>query len=95
MPNKATGPFRDYDFSSSKEVTTIASHQGTAEGWEEMDRHGGIVGLANAVQAMGVEPGGKWRVEASGSSIGAYKSSWLSQFLAVSAAHSHFHNLSC
>jgi len=85
VPNKATGPFRDYDFSSSAGVFSIPSCQGTAEGWDQMDRAGGLVGLANAVKALAIEPGGKWRVEATGSSIGNYKPNWLSQMIGVSS----------
>lgn len=84
VPNKATGPFREYDFSSSAGVFAIPSCQGTAEGFREMDEAGGIVGLANAVKALRIPSGGKWRVEATGSSIGNYKPNWLSQMLGVS-----------
>ena len=84
VPNKSTGPFRDYDFSSSAGVFAIPSCQGLAEGWSKMDDAGGIVGLANAVKALGIPSGGKWRVEATGSSIGNYKPNWLSQMLGVS-----------
>lgn len=84
VPNKATGPFRDYDFSTSAGVHAIPSCQGTAEGFRAMDEAGGIVGLANAVKALGIPSGGKWRVEATGSSIGNYKPNWLSQMLGVS-----------
>ncbi len=84
VPNKSTGPFREYDFSSSAGIHAIPSCQGTAEGWGQMDGAGGIVGLANAVKALDVPSGGKWRVEATGSSIGNYKPNWLSQMLGVS-----------
>lgn len=85
VPNKVTGPFREYDFTSSSDVTCVSTHQGTHEGWDAMNKAGGLVGLASAVAGLGFGSGGKWRFEATGSSIGNYKPNWLSAMMASMA----------
>lgn len=85
VPSWCTSPFRDYDFSSSSEVSAVVSKAGKWVGFKAMESAGGMCGLAKTVARMGAGEGkGKWTVEAAGSSLGKYPSTWLSQIFAVS-----------
>jgi len=79
-------PFGRYDFSSSAGVRTVATQQGKFVGWQEMERGGGMVGLAKAVKELGVTGKGRWTVEASGSAVGQMPPNWLGAMYAVSDA---------
>ncbi len=87
VPSKSTGPFRDYNFASSAGLSSVVTHHGKVFGWRAMERAGGLVGLAKAVKGMGATSGGKWTVEAAGSSIGQMPPNWLGAFYAVSSPY--------
>ncbi|GAA5974109.1 hypothetical protein JCM11641_003440 [Rhodosporidiobolus odoratus] len=74
-----------FDFSKSREVRLITSLQGKYSllDQKEANKGGGIANLASAIGSMGFASGGRWEIEATGSSIGKYTSTWLSQFYAA------------
>ncbi|GAA6030025.1 hypothetical protein JCM8097_009220 [Rhodosporidiobolus ruineniae] len=82
---------RRYDFSQSSDIRLVQSMQGrwslrpdpSTGGKIEADEGGGICSLAKAVKSLGFAPGGRWEIEATGSSIGRYTPLWLSQMLAA------------
>ncbi|BGP22123.1 endoplasmic reticulum Ca-transporting P-type ATPase [Rhodotorula toruloides] len=83
-----------YDFSSSTDVQLVHSNQGKFP-VVDYDKGGGIAGLAKAVSALDFANGGHWEIEATGSSIGQYSSTWLTQMLAAcSGIHpsTYFHS---
>lgn len=84
VPDKSVGPFRGFDFSTSAGVSSVMSQHGKFFGWRAMEAAGGLVGLAKAVKRTGVVSGGKWTVEAAGSSIGQMPPNWLGAMYAVS-----------
>ncbi|BGP13230.1 hypothetical protein JCM10213_004999 [Rhodosporidiobolus nylandii] len=74
-----------YDFSASQDVKLVQTLQGK---WsfrdpKELGKGGGIGSLAKAVASLRFAKGGRWEIEATGSSIGKYSSTWLSQFYAA------------
>ncbi|GJN87839.1 hypothetical protein Rhopal_000794-T1 [Rhodotorula paludigena] len=88
VPKRFIADSRDYDFSSAKDVRLVHSTQGRFVPKDQWNKGGGMASLANAVKAFNFAPGGKWEIEATGSSIGSYYPAWLSQMLgACSGIH--------
>lgn len=81
MPKRFVVEYKKWDFSSSKDVRLIASVQGTWHGWDEIKKGGGVPGLATQVRSLGFSPGGKWQIEAQGSSLGNFTVNWLAQMM--------------
>ncbi|GAA5886232.1 hypothetical protein JCM5296_003529 [Sporobolomyces johnsonii] len=78
----------NYDFSNSAGVRLVHSLQGKYTDRDEWDKGGGLASLAKAVASLGFSQGGHWEIEATGSSIGRYTPTWLSQMLgACSGIH--------
>ncbi|GAA5850773.1 hypothetical protein JCM8547_009086 [Rhodosporidiobolus lusitaniae] len=85
-PKKFISYAAKYDFGQSGEVRLVQSLQGRYSlqaDPKEAKEGGGIVALARAVESFGFAQGGRWEIEATGSSIGNYSSTWLSQFFAA------------
>ncbi|GAA6054986.1 hypothetical protein JCM3770_000479 [Rhodotorula araucariae] len=78
-------PATSYDFSAARDVRLVHSTQGKYYPSSEWNQGGGLASLASAVQSFGFAPGGKWEIEATGSSIGRYSPAWLSQMLGACA----------
>ncbi|BGP53198.1 hypothetical protein JCM8202v2_000757 [Rhodotorula sphaerocarpa] len=81
IPKGILADTRIYDFTRSADVRLVPSIQGT---WPQAryDRGGGLAALARAVSELNFASGGRWELEATGSSIGRYYSSnWLGQML--------------
>ncbi|GAA5851039.1 hypothetical protein JCM3766R1_004158 [Sporobolomyces carnicolor] len=80
-PKAFVSRFAPYDFSASDHVRLVHSIQGKYTEADKFDKGGGLASLARAVESLGFQPGGKWDIEATGSSIGRYTPTWLIQFL--------------
>ncbi|KAM0749822.1 phospholipase D/nuclease [Meredithblackwellia eburnea MCA 4105] len=85
VPKKFAAGFSMYDFSSSADVQLVVSIQGPAWGWEDVEKMGGISSLANAVKACKFSKGGRWEIEATGSSLGQASENWLNNMMAACA----------
>ncbi|BGP45300.1 hypothetical protein JCM10450v2_001118 [Rhodotorula kratochvilovae] len=85
VPKRFVGPAANYDFSTARDVRLVHSTQGKYHPSKEWNKGGGLASLASAVQSFGFAPGGKWEIEATGSSIGRYSPAWLSQMLGACA----------
>ncbi|POY73521.1 hypothetical protein BMF94_3458 [Rhodotorula taiwanensis] len=80
IPKGFMADFRHYDFARSNDVRLVETVQGR---WPraDYDKGGGLAALARAVTSFNFAPGGRWEIEATGSSIGRYKNNWLAQML--------------
>ncbi|ORY90626.1 tyrosyl-DNA phosphodiesterase-domain-containing protein [Leucosporidium creatinivorum] len=81
VPKRFVSLYKKWDYSSSKVIRLIATVQGTWHGWNEIKKGGGLPGLATQVRSMGFSEGGKWQIEATGSSVGTLTSNWLAQMM--------------
>ncbi|GAA6064373.1 hypothetical protein JCM10212_000482, partial [Sporobolomyces blumeae] len=81
-PKRFVSFLKNYDFARSRDVRLVHSLQGKYIEPEKFDQGGGLASLAKAVASLGFRSGGTWEIEATGSSIGRYTTTWLAQFLA-------------
>jgi hypothetical protein len=64
VPDQYVNPLRRYDFSASRDsLRLVQTTQGRHDGWDEMEKGGGICSLATAVASFGFPAGGTWEIE--------------------------------